>query len=293
MRENAGVVFLLILSTLLLPVASAKEIVLMGVSDSIISVAVILGFVGILLYLGGAFKFSGAGSLSKKIPWSFVAFLIFLLLVFVAPMFVKYPSYIKVDPSWQTQPLPEYAAKILVMLGLPEDWMYVQAIIYLFIIPFTAIYVLTWAFLNDLKIFQSQKNVNRVLAFLIAFSTIPLGYFMKLVNVLFAFLGGYSVAMFAAMFIVGVFGRGYSYSVKQYEDIVKRRRELRARIASRLSTLLDLSAQQIRNEIATMLNEPETVAALSPGEINRLRSLLTMENERSIKNALRRFIRSL
>jgi type II secretory pathway component PulF len=96
----------------------------------------------------------------------------------------------------------------------------VPAIIYLFILPFAAIYTLVWAFLISLGIFP-QANVNRILALIIAFLTIPMGWFTKMVWVLFGFLGGWSVAVFAATFIIGILFRGAGVATKEYAEYKK------------------------------------------------------------------------
>jgi len=301
MREEILKFYLLAL-LLAIPLTNAASVVQMGISDTLMSVIVILGFVGILLYLGGVIKFSGAGSWKNKIPTSFIAFAIFLIIVFVVPMFVKYPSYIRVDPTWQSSPLPPTAGKIFIMLGLPEDWMYVPAIIYLFIIPFAAIYTLVWAFLNDLGVFKnvSNKRINIVLAFLIAFSTIPLGYFTKLVHVLFAFLGGYSVAMFAAMMIVGIFGKGYGYAVNAYAKTAIAKQSAKIKVLHQNVKNLLAEVQKARDDGAAraVLMTPAAQAMLReygnmtgrPMEIEAILANLNGMSKKDIVDALKKLV---
>ena len=105
-------------------------------------------------------------------------------------------------------------------MGLPAEWGYVPAIIYLFILPFAGIYTIVWAFLETLKIFK-QKNINRTLALIITFLTIPVGLFVKMVWVLFSFMGAWSVAIFTATFVVGIFFKGYGITYKEYYNSIE------------------------------------------------------------------------
>jgi len=94
--------------------------------------------------------------------------------------------------------------------------MYIPAIHYLFILPFAGIYTLVWAFLSELGIFKTNRNVNRVLAFIITFLTIPVGIFIKIVWVLFSFIGVWSAAVFAITFIIGIFFKGAGIAAREY-----------------------------------------------------------------------------
>jgi len=183
-----------------------------------VSVVFIIIFVIILLILGGVIKKPSGGGISGFL----ILFIVLVILLFVIPMFVPYPQYLEVPANFKIVPLPSYAAQVFMMLGLPEEWMYVPAIIYLFILPFAAIYTLVWAFLQSLGIFTNvPSSVNRILAFIVTFLTIPFGWFVKLVWVLFSFMGAWSVVIFVATFVIGVFFRGLIVSRKEYEEYRK------------------------------------------------------------------------
>jgi hypothetical protein len=191
-----------------------------GITDiisTIIPIVFILVFILILLAVGGVIKLGGRG-----IPWFLILFVIVIIVLFILPSFVSYPQYLTIPENFKIAPLPSYASQILMMLGLPQEWMYVPAIIYLFILPFAAIYTLVWAFLQSLGIFTNvPSSVNRILAFIIAFLTIPFGWFVKLVWVLFSFMGAWSVVIFVATFVIGVFFKGLSISKREYEEYRK------------------------------------------------------------------------
>jgi len=183
----------------------------------IASVIFIVIFVIILLVLGGVLKRPGVG-----IPGFLILFIILVIALFIVPMFVPYPQYLEIPENFKIAPLPSYAAQAFQMLGLPSEWMYVPAIIYLFILPFAAIYTLVWAFLQSLGIFTNvPSSVNRVLAFIITFLTIPMGWFVKLVWVLFSFMGAWSVVIFVATFLLGVFFRGLTIPRRELEEYKK------------------------------------------------------------------------
>jgi hypothetical protein len=199
-----------LLSFYILLFASSLAQVEINVNDllsGLVSLAFIIIFIIILLAVGGVIKRPTGGA-----PWFLIFFIALIILLFVLPQLIQYPQYFdetSLPDNFREWPLPSYASQVFIMLGLPKGWMYVPAIIYLFILPFTAIYTLVWAFLQSLGIFASvPSTVNRVLAFIIAFLTIPFGWFVKLVWVLFSFMGAWSVVIFAATFIVGIFCKG-------------------------------------------------------------------------------------
>jgi len=211
---------------------SEKEIE--GWIKGIVSLLVIVIIIIILLILGGVIKKPSGG-----IPGFLILFIILIIALFVIPMYIEYPSTLVVPKEYQQYELPQEAKEVLKMLGLPETWLYVPAIIYLFILPFAAIYTLVWAFLQSLGIFTNvPSSVNRVLAFIIAFLTIPIGWFVKLVWVLFSFMGAWSVVIFVVTFVVGVFFRGLTISrreLEEYRSIEKHRKEVLSKIIRDLS----------------------------------------------------------
>lgn len=164
-------------------------------------------FILIFLLVTGTIKLRGLG----RFPWGTLVFLIFIILVFFIPNFITFPDYVREVPSnFKQWEFPPAAKSAIGLIGLPTEWGYVPAIIYLFFLPFAAVYTLFWAFLQSLSIFP-QANVNRALALIVAFMTIPLGWFVKMVWALFAFMGIWSVLIFVAMFIAGVFFRGAGF----------------------------------------------------------------------------------
>jgi len=180
-----------------------------------IGIIFILIFIVILLVIGGVIHLptSGGGSIL-----ALIIFAVLLILVFVFPQYINFPDYLTTVPSnYQIWPLPGPAVQAITMLGLPSSWGYVPAIIYLFILPFAAIYTLFWAFLTSLRIF-SQPNVNRMLSLIVTFITIPIGWFTRMVWALFAFMGAWSIAVFAVMFIAGIFFRGAGIVGKEFSD---------------------------------------------------------------------------
>jgi len=216
----------------------------------LVSVVFIVIFVIILLILGGVIKKPGGGGISGFL----ILFIALIIALFVIPMFVPYPQYLEVPANFKIVPLPSYAAQVFMMLGLPEEWMYVPAIIYLFILPFAAIYTLVWAFLQSLGIFTNvPSSVNRILAFIVAFLTIPFGWFVKLVWVLFSFMGAWSVVIFVATFVIGVFFRGFGVARKEYVQALKSYENVGKELQSKLNELQkrvdELSSEDIEREV--------------------------------------------
>jgi len=245
----------------------------------ILALSFIVIFVLILLALGGVWK-PGVG-----LPSFQFIFIGLVALLLIVPMMIPLCStfeeskgklciapYTEVPSNLKGYELPDYAKLFFhKLLGLPEEWGYVPAIIYLFILPFAAVYTLAWAFLQSLGIFSNvPSSVNRVLALIIAFLSIPVGYFIKIVSILFGFLGIWSVVIFAATFIVGAFFRGAGVAGREYTELKKLVDVRRARIRDalkQLEALKDADLQTIQQQLSPLLRTyadifPTTVAGL-------------------------------
>jgi hypothetical protein len=197
---------------------------------------------------------------SGRFPFGLIAFLVLIVLLFVIPLFIEYPQYLSVPKDFQHWEFPPAAKDVLQLIGLPREWGYVPAIIYLFILPFAAIYALVWAFLITLEIFP-QRNVNRILALIIAFMTIPMGWFTKIVWVLFSFMGVWSLLLFVATFIVGIFYRGAGVAAKQQQEFKKYAYSVRKRIEQMIDELGDikkLPSTERKSQLSRFLINYET-----------------------------------
>ncbi len=205
-----------LLSFLLLPILTIAQQPFLGITpwEEITAGLFILVFILILLSIGGVIRLpTGASRYLGKI-----IFLIILVALFVIPNFVPYPQFMEIPESFKIYRLPPFISKLFSFLGIPDEWLYLPGFIYLFILPFAAIYTLVWAFILELGIFNLPENykIARTLAFIITFLTIPIGWFIKMVWVLFAFMGAYSVAIFVAMFIIGLFFKGFGVARRFY-----------------------------------------------------------------------------
>jgi hypothetical protein len=231
---------------------------LINIARDLIPVLFILGFIVLLFIVakGGISSLPG-GVGGEKL--GLILYAALLVLLFILPLFIPYPVELDVPKNMKVSPLPPLAADVFRMLGLPDQWMYVPAIIYLFILPFAAIYTLVWAFLQMLEVFTHvSPNVNRVLAFIIAFLTIPMGWFVKTVWVLFSFMGIFSVVVFVAIFLIGIFFRGYRTVKKEYAKTLETYGSIRNELQSRLKTLQnkveELTSEDIDREINRLAN---------------------------------------
>jgi len=233
------------LSSLLLANIALAQVTAESIWNTILSLLLqyvgiifILIFILILLIISGVIK----PSLGGFSP-SLIIFLVLIILAFVLPQFITFPDYVKEVPdSFKAWKFPPGSEKALSLIGLPETWAYVPAIIYLFILPFAAIYTLFWAFLVTLAIFP-QPNVNRMLALIVAFLTIPMGWFIKMVWALFSFMGIWSVAVFAVTFIAGIFFKGAGVVAREHAEFTKY-------VGTRAQTL-----KTIRNQLETLVKK--------------------------------------
>ena len=88
-------------------------------------------------------------------------------------------------------------------LGLPEEWMAFPTFIYNFLLPFIAIFAVSLGLLGELNLYRTQPNVKYVLAFAMAFSTLPTRVFVSFVALSLGVLGVFSYLVFFVLFIVG------------------------------------------------------------------------------------------
>ncbi len=93
---------------------------------------------------------------------------------------------------------------ILSILGISDQWLYFPAILYLLLIPYVAIALITYGFLSEINIFQNSPGVNGWLAFIIAFSLVPFGNMIKATVAMLATIGTYGTLAFGVIFVLGV-----------------------------------------------------------------------------------------
>jgi hypothetical protein len=197
---------------LIAQVAIAQQDIVNTISNVLVQfsgVIFIIAFVIILLLIAGVFPRPGG----IGVPWGTIALLIAILIVMIIPLFIDLEwltnAFRPTLESYKQSPLPEAAANVLTMLGLPQEWMYVPAILYFFILPFAAVFALVYAFLASLNIFTNvSANVNRLLAFIITLMTIPSGILARMTMVMFVFLGMWTLGVFVVTFAAGIFYRG-------------------------------------------------------------------------------------
>jgi hypothetical protein len=247
----------LILVLFLLGIVFSQEIVINEIFSSIVGIVTLIAVVLILLYLGGVIKgFRVGGGFTL---W--LIYIIIILIIFVLPLLQRI-GYIHIFPDkinsstlkeWgfpqnDAYKFPKEVCQVLSMLTLQEEIAcYMPEIIFLVILPFAAIFAISYGFLVQLKIFrgmQNENNLYRLLAFIIAFSTIPMGIFMILVAFWFSFMGAFSIAIFIAMFIAGVFFRGYRFVGREYESAIT----VSTKLKSELRKNLERELVDIRSE---------------------------------------------
>jgi hypothetical protein len=282
----------LILALFLLGIVFSQGIVSSEIFSSIVGIATLIAVILILLYLGGVIKGFRVGG--GTVLW--IVYSILILVIFVLP-FLQRIGYIKIFPDrinsstlkkWgfpqnDAYKFPREVCQVLTMLTLQEEIAcYMPEIIFLVILPFAAIFAISYGFLAQLKIFKGVPNESglyRLLAFIMAFSTIPMGIFMILVAFWFSFMGVFSVAIFAAMFIAGVFFRGYGFVSSEYERAIqvstKIRSELKSLALSKLADIKSKNPTDMYEELAGFLDSHVAKQFLSHSKIGSLRERLS------------------
>ena len=287
MKKVTALLFFFLISISFTSLAQDVEIFGIKIQEKIISeiytLAFILFFVLLLLWAGGVIKRPsiGGGNLT-----SLIALLLTLVFLFFLPKIVKYPGITDPPADFKKIPLPGYVGKFLQFLGLPESWNYVPALIYLFILPFAGIYTVVWAFLSSLAIFP-QRNVNRILALVITLLTIPMGSFIRIVWLVFSFAGLWSVVMFGAIFILGIFFRGAKITAKEYIDYKKQASTIRETYKDAIKKLEGIkgnSLDQIRKNVNSLLTEKSSL--LPSGAVVLLQEAIQAKNPKEAREKI-------
>ncbi len=134
-----------------------------------------------------------------NIHWIMLALLIGLVILAIIV-----DAQYQLPANFRQKPITGIFSDILLFLGIPSNWLYVPAVIYLFFVPFIGIFAIIYGFLSEMDIFRAKPQINIVLALVFAFATIPIGAFVKLISLMFAVLGLYSVGAFGLLFFFGV-----------------------------------------------------------------------------------------
>jgi len=200
------------LALLLIPQIAFAQTVTIGGIEISIAVLTLIIFALIVIFMFVGVKFGGT-----KFPIGIILFALFIVLIFFLPWLTGVAF--EVPSDWQVYPFPQIVIDVLSIIGFPSLWLYMPAFLYLILIPFSVIFIIVYAFLKEMNIFPTSKNIPRTLAFLITFLTVPFGFFAKFITVIFAvFIGLYAVGLFAAMFILGAFFMAYGGVRRKYSE---------------------------------------------------------------------------
>jgi len=210
-------------------------------------------------------------------------------LMILAPSFVLAAPPIGA-PGGVAVPFPAWSGDIGSFVYLVFQWIGVNwfgispavynwsMLLYFGIIPFLAIWIIVYAFLKELRIFRRSRNLNGLLAFLIAFMTVPTNVLFWVVNFLFILMGYWSVLMFALLFGVGA----YLYMIRRKAQWVSSATidEAEAAVLKSTTNEIKMILQQKKELTEEMLYEenPRRMAEISKQleklntQLNSLRS---------------------
>jgi len=89
------------------------------------------------------------------------------------------------------------------VFGLPAEWMIPRNFIFNFMVPFLALFAVCLGMIRAIGMFRRSPNIEVVLAFSMAFLTLPSKWFIWFVAGSLAFAGGYAYILFLIMFFIG------------------------------------------------------------------------------------------
>jgi len=133
---------------------------------------------------------------SWYIIYGVIAFFIVMMVLGVSGIFET-----EIPSLGEECDLPDAVCSFGTLVGFPKGWLNTKTFLWYSLIPILGIWLIIFGFLDRIRIFR--KGINSVLSFLIAFSTVPLGFFVILVSTIFAIMGVYSVILFFILFIIG------------------------------------------------------------------------------------------
>lgn len=199
-----------------------------------ISIIVIISIVVVLLYLGGILKFEKKHR--SELNWiPLLIYVILIIVIFILPV-IQRLGLINIFPDDPDEILTRKEFEGFKQVRLRKEICYVfkylnisevvacylPALIYFFLLPFAAIFVIVWSFMKQIKVFENVgKPLEGLIAFIITFMTLPMGTFNLLIALWFSVTGVFSVAVFVAMLLVGIFSRGLSFVEKEYYRFAK------------------------------------------------------------------------
>jgi hypothetical protein len=95
------------------------------------------------------------------------------------------------------------------VFGFPADWIQPRNLIFNFIVPFIALFAVILGMLRNLRIFPRTPSIEIVIAFAMAFMTLPSHIFVVFVSWSLSVAGMWAYVLFLAMFV----GGSWFYSV--------------------------------------------------------------------------------
>ncbi len=99
---------------------------------------------------------------------------------------------------------PTHVCDFATALGFPTGWLRPDTFIWYAFLPLLGVTMVVYGLLTVINIFgRNRPGFYFLLAFLIAFSTIPMGLFVVFVSLIFSFIGTWSMLIFVALFIGG------------------------------------------------------------------------------------------
>jgi len=125
--------------------------------------------------------------------------LVFLFVNFALAQTLEWGDWFSANYLWED------------VFGLDPTWLQPKLFLFNFLVPFIAIIAVCLGFLKALRIFERSPNIEIVLAFAMAFMTLPSKIFVWFVSFTLGVAGVWSYIIFIILFILGA---GYYAFIK-------------------------------------------------------------------------------
>lgn len=190
--------------------------------------------------------------------------LLLSLLIFVNAVLaqtVEWGDFFSVDYLWTD------------VFGLSSDWLQPKLFLFNFLVPFVAIFAVCLGLLRALRIFERTPNIEMVLAFAMAFMTLPSHIFIAFVNITLGLGGMWSYGIFILLFLVGT-GYYVFYRFRMWGTMADTASSLKQARDSISDNLSQIGSR--RTQITVRLGQPN----LSPAEVASLNNELNQLDQR-------------
>jgi len=137
------------------------------------------------------------------------------------------------------------------VFGLPAEWMIPRNFIFNFMVPFLALFAVCLGMIRAIGMFRRSPNIEVILAFAMAFMTLPSKFFVWFVSFTLGLAGMYSYILFLIMFFLGGGIYTYTFYLRKLTsaEVAKSYLEATKRLYDRFEEV-DIKLKEVESKLA-------------------------------------------